>query len=193
MTPQVNLPEDAEIIALYWDRDENAIRLTDLKYRQYLLTVAQNILYNMQDCEECLNDTYLRTWNTIPPTRPSVFKTFLAAIIRRIAIDNHRKRTQRKSIPPGLYESFEDFQNYDFAEDGSYEEQDVIALASLLDTYVKSLPDRRRYVFVARYFLAWPAEQIASRLGCSRATVFKEIAAIRDSLREYLAKEGYTV
>ncbi len=193
MTPQVNLPEDFEIVALYWDRDENAIKLTDLKYRQYLLKVAENILYNKQDCEECLNDTYLRTWNAIPPSRPSVLKTFLATITRRIAIDNHRKRTQRKSIPPGLYESFEDFQNYSFEEGDAYEDQDVIALASLLETYVKNLPDRRRYVFVARYFLAWPIEQVANRLGCSQATVFKEIAAIRDSLREYLTKEGYTV
>ena len=71
-----DIMDDEKIIALYWERNESAIKQTDIKYRAYLLTVAQNILRDLQDCEECLNDTYLSTWNAIPPQRPYLLKAF---------------------------------------------------------------------------------------------------------------------
>ena len=82
---------DEEIVALYWQRDENAIRATDAKYRDYLMAIARNIVRDLRDCEECLNDTYLGTWNRIPPARPNVFQCFLSKITQNIAVDKFRQ------------------------------------------------------------------------------------------------------
>ena len=90
---------DPEIIELYWARDERAIDETDKKYRQYLHRIAYNIVHDDLDCEECLNDTYLGTWNRIPPTRPNAFQLFLSKIMRNIAIDRYRKNSAKKNIP----------------------------------------------------------------------------------------------
>ena len=102
------LLSDPAIVELYWARDEAAIKHTDLKYRNYLLKTAYNVLEDMQDCEECLNDTYVETWNAIPPQRPRVLQAFLGSIMRNQAIDKFRQRHRKKSIPPCFLSSFED-------------------------------------------------------------------------------------
>ena len=98
MKQEVNyLLSDPAIIELYWARDEAAIKHTDLKYRNYLLKTAYNVLEDMQDCEECLNDTYVETWNSIPPQRPRVLQAFLGSIMRNQAIDRFRQRHRKKA------------------------------------------------------------------------------------------------
>ena len=93
---------DEAIIELFWQRDERAISVTDAKYRAYLFTIAQNIIYDTYDCDECLSDTYLRTWNKISPTRPRIFSAFLAKITRGLALDKFRRNTAEKRIPSEL-------------------------------------------------------------------------------------------
>ena len=90
---------DEDIVELYWQRQERAIKETDSKYGNYLHTIAYNIVHDNLDCEECLNDTYMGTWERIPPARPSVFKVFLAKIMRNIALDRFRKNSASKRIP----------------------------------------------------------------------------------------------
>ena len=89
---------DEEIIALYWRREECAISATDQKYGKYLYTIAFNILQNGLDCEECLNDTYLGTWNAIPPKKPRVLHAFLSGITRNLALSRVRKQTAAKIL-----------------------------------------------------------------------------------------------
>ena len=89
---------DDEIIELYWKRDENAIKETDKKYKNYLFSVAYNIVSNQQDCEECLNDTYSGVWNAIPPNRPNVLKAFLTAIMRRVAVNRYNMNQAQKGL-----------------------------------------------------------------------------------------------
>ena len=91
-----NLLTDDEIIDMYWERNENAINETDKKYGNYLFTIANNIVNDKMDCEECVNDTYLGTWNRIPPTRPNIFKVFLSKIVRNIAISKYRRNSAQK-------------------------------------------------------------------------------------------------
>ena len=93
---------DSAIVELYWARDESAIKYTDQKYRNYLIKCAYNILSDMQDSEECLNDTYLETWNVIPPQRPRILQAFLSTIMRNLAIDKYRYKNRQKSIPPAF-------------------------------------------------------------------------------------------
>ena len=96
---QAPLAADETIVELYWARDERAIEETDRKYGAYLMTVAHRILQSREDSEECLNDTYLKTWNSIPPQRPNCLKAFLTKITRTIAIDRYRKERRQKRVP----------------------------------------------------------------------------------------------
>jgi RNA polymerase sigma-70 factor (ECF subfamily) len=182
---------DEEIIALYWDRDEQAIARTDEKYKKFLLSVAFNIVFDDQDCEECLNDTYIDAWNSMPPSKPALLQAFLATIMRRTAIDRYKSRKRQKRIASELTVSLSELEEIIADESDSSAETDE--LARLLSDFVRLLPDRRMYIFMSRYYFARPIGEIASLLGCSESTVNKEIAAIKRELKEKLMKEGYTL
>jgi RNA polymerase sigma-70 factor (ECF subfamily) len=182
---------DEEIIALYWDRDEQAISRTDEKYKKFLLSVAFNIVFDDQDCEECLNDTYIDAWNSMPPSKPALLQAFLATIMRRTAIDRYKSRKRQKRIASELTVSLSELEEIIADESDSSAQTDE--LARLLSDFVRSLTDRRMYIFMSRYYFARPIGEIASLLGCSESTVNKEIAAIKRELKEKLMKEGYTL
>ena len=182
---------DGEIVELYWQRDERAIKETDRKYQHFLLTVAHNILRDGRDCEECLNDTYLGAWNAMPPARPNVLQAFLATIMRRTAIDRYKAGKRQKRIDSELTVALSEVE--ELLTDGSdpAAELDARELGRVISAYIRSLPKRRRYIFMSRYYMARPIGEIAKLLGCSESTVNKEIAAIKRGLREVLEKEGY--
>ena len=184
---------DEQIVELYWRRDERAIRETDRKYQHFLLTVAHNILRDAQDCEECLNDTYLGAWNAIPPARPKVLQAFLATIMRRTAIDCYKRKKRQKRIDSELTVALSEVE--EFWADGSdpAAELDAHELGRIISEFIRALPKRRMYIFMSRYYTARPIGEIARLLGCSESTVNKEIAAIKRDLKEKLEKEGYSL
>ena len=184
---------DEQIVELYWKRNERAIRETDRKYQHFLLTVAHNILRDAQDCEECLNDTYLEAWNAIPPTRPKVLQAFLATIMRRTAIDRYKAGKRQKRIDSELTVALSEVE--EFLADGSAPaaELDAHELGRVISEFIRALPKRRMYIFMSRYYTARPIGEIARLLGCSESTVNKEIAAIKRDLKEKLEKEGYSL
>ena len=184
---------DEQIVELYWKRDERAIRETDRKYQHFLLTVAHNILRDAQDCEECLNDTYLGAWNAIPPARPKVLQAFLATIMRRTAIDRYKAGKRQKRIDSELTVALSEVE--EFLADGSdpAAELDAHELGRVISEFIRALPQRRMYIFMSRYYTARPIGEIARLLGCSESTVNKEIAGIKRNLKEKLEKEGYSL
>lgn len=184
---------DEQIVELYWQRNERAIRETDRKYQHFLLTVAHNILRDVQDCEECLNDTYLGAWNAIPPARPKVLQAFLATIMRRTAIDRYKAGKRQKRIDSELTVALSEVE--EFLADGSdpAAELDAHELGRVISEFIRALPKRRMYIFMSRYYTARPIGEIARLLGCSESTVNKEIAAIKRDLKEALEKEGYSL
>ncbi len=182
---------DEDIIALYWQRDENAIKQTDIKYGAYLMAIARNIVRDLRDCEECLNDTYLDAWNAIPPKRPTLLQAFLASIMRRTAIDCYRANTRDKRVPTDAIDSFDELEYVIAGGDHPAKQAEAAHLASLISGYVRALPWRRKYVFMARYYAARSIAEVAEALSCSEATVNRDIARIRDELRALLKKEGY--
>ena len=179
---------DEQIISLYWDRNEQAIDETAFKYENYLYTVARHMLPNRSQCEECMNDTYLGAWNAMPPNRPNVLKAFLCTILRRLAIKRYHQNS-RDHLE--LTVSLSELENFIPAEGGTEEDFDGVHLGQVLSGFVRGLSPRRRYIFLSRYYMADPIDTIAGQLGLSRSTVHKELAAIRQSLRETLEKEGY--
>lgn len=190
---QTYMLSDSAIVELYWARDEAAIKHTDLKYRNYLLRVAHNILSDMQDSEECLNDTYLGAWESMPPHRPNVLQAFLSTITRHLAIDRYRKKHTKKAIPPAFVAPLSDLEGVLSNDFASYDEREARELSDVISAWVRTLDERKRYVFMSRYYDARPIEEIAQTLGCARSTVNADIAYIKTSLKATLEKEGYTV
>lgn len=185
------LPDD-EIIALYFARDESAVEATDAKYGRYLLSVARNILSDLAECAECIDDTYLGAWNAIPPARPLCFKAFLVTILRRGAVKRLCSSKRKSAVPTELLLSFEELEIADIGDntDASF---DALRLGEIISAFVRSLPERRRYIFMSRYYEAERIDVIARELSLSRSMVNKELSAIRIALKKKLESEGYSV
>ena len=184
---------DEQIIDLYFARDERAISETDKKYCQYLHTVAYNILANDQDAEECLQDTYLRVWNAVPPERPRIFHAFLAKITRNLSLGRFKAARRQKRYASEASVSLEELGDC-VSDRGEFLQQlESAAIAYVINRYLGSIPDRRMYVFVSRYFYMLTIPQIAKRLSCSQSLVKKELTIIRSELRQELEKEGIDV
>ena len=180
---------DDEIIALYWKRDEAAIAETDRKYRGYLHTVAWNIVKDEQDCEECLNDTYLKTWNSIPPQRPSCLKAFLTKITRTIAIDRYRRDRRQKRVPTECTLSLSELAET-LCGDSPEAEYESAVVGQVINRYLRTLSERDMCLFVSRYFCSDPIADVAERCGMSESGVKKALLRLREGLRKELEKEG---
>ncbi len=177
---------DELIIELYWRREERAIDETDKKYGKFLFRIAYNVLHDRLDCEECRNDTYGEIWNAIPPARPSAFPAFIARIARRFAINRYNEKTAKKRVPSELTDSLDDLAGT--LRDPSQPENcpEAREIGRIINEYVAGLPERRRYVFIDRFYLSEPVEEIARDLGVSSATVYRDLDYLRDELKKVL-------
>ena len=190
----VRLPLDDEtIITLYWARDEKAIEETDFKYKRYLFSIAFAVLHDKQDCEECVNDTYLGAWNAMPPTKPTVLKAFLTTIAHRIAIKRYHSARRMRAVPSEMTVSLSELEDFIAGEGDPAADFDAKRLGGIISDFIRSLSDRRQYIFMSRYYMAEPIDTIAGDLALSRSTVNKELAAIRAALKETLECEGYLI
>ena len=184
---------DEQIIDMYWQRNPDAIQETDQKYGTLLRNVANNILFDSQDCEKCRNDAYLGIWNAIPSARPVAFPAFIMQIMRRIAIDRYREKSRQKRIPSQLTVSIEELKqsiSSGMPVDEAYEAKEI---GRLITEYVEGLSDRQRYIFIDRYYLAEPLEKTAADLSISVRTAYREIEKIKQGLKEYLERNGVYV
>lgn len=184
---------DEDIVELYWQRDESAIKETDKKYRRYLYKIAYNIVHSEPDCDECLNDTYLGTWNAIPPARPNVFQAFLSKIMRNIAVDRARELHAAKRVPSELIVSIDEIGEaltYDMSPD---EEATIAAVGEVLNAFLHGLSERDQLIFVCRYYYCDKVTDIGEMLNISDRTVFRALSDMRDALKEKLSKEGIEV
>ena len=187
-----SLASDQKIIDMYWQRDPDAIQETDRKYGSFLRNVAYNILFDLQDCEECKNDAYLGIWNAIPSARPAAFSAFIMRIMRQIAIRRYREKSRKKRIPSQLTISLEELDaiSSDPSVEEAYEAKEV---GRLITEYLKQLSERQRYIFIDRYYLAEPVEKTAAELSISVRTAYNEIEKIKQGLKDYLERNGVHV
>ena len=182
--------DDTQIVELYWARKESAIEETAAKYGSYCRSIAGNILQNQDDAEECVNDTWLGAWNSMPPHRPSVLSTFLGKLTRRISIDKWRRTTAKKrgdgQLPLVLAEL------EDCVSDGKSieEETERKLLAEIIATFVKSLPETEQKIFLCRYWYMDSVGSIATRFRFSESKVKSMLFRTREKLRTCLEKEG---
>ncbi|MBP3666531.1 MAG: sigma-70 family RNA polymerase sigma factor [Clostridia bacterium] len=179
---------DDRIIELYFARDEQAIRHTADKYGAYCTAVSMNILHSEPDAEECVNDTYLKTWNSIPPTRPSSLRLFLAAIVRNLSLNRLRDRRAGKRNPV-IEVSLEELSECIPAPNDQNEGE----LASLINEFLGTCSKTDRIIFVQRYFYSLSDEAIAEGLGLTRNAVSLRLSRTRKRLRVYLEERGYAI
>lgn len=184
---------DEAIISLYWARDEKAIEETDFKYKSYLFSIVCHVINDRLDCEECLNDTYLGAWKAMPPSRPNKLKAFLTTLARRVAIKRYHTSRRKKAIPSEMTVCLSELEDFLADDDGMDSKLDAERLGRVISDFVRALSERRRFIFISRYYIADSIDVIASDLGLSRSTVNKELSAIRLALREKLESEGYSI
>lgn len=183
--------DDVNIIELYWQRDENAIHETDSKYGKMLFAIAFNVLHDKSDCEECQNDTYLKTWNSIPPTRPTVFPAFLSKIMRDTAINKYKEKKSKKRIPAELTLPLEDLDTFLHGAESPIESAEE--LGKLINSFALSLTERQRYIFIEHYYLSSTLEAVARELGVGLATVHRETEKIKKSFKKYIDRNGVCI
>lgn len=181
---------DEQIINLYWDRDESAISHTDQKYRNYLYTVAYQILSSNEDSEECLNDTYLKTWNSIPPAKPNIFRAFLAKITRNTAIDRQEAASRQKRVPEELCDPLSDFEGFLSDSPGMEDLMEAKRIGQLISEYLDTVSDRKLYMFISRYYFFVPAGKIAQKLHISESAVRKQLLSMKQALAKHLKDGG---
>ncbi len=182
---------DGEIVDLYWERDERAIEETSKKYGVYLHTIAFNILHDRLDCEECVNDTYLGTWNRIPPERPNIFRVFLARITRNISVDRFRKNHAARRVPSEMTLALEELDDCVAGTATPEEEYAISEMIRVLNRYLETLSSQEEFMFICRYYYADSVDRIAGMLDMGRSTVYRDLGLIRQGLKEALEKEGW--
>ena len=181
--------DDQKIIELYFARSEDAIRETDAKYGRYCHTVAYNVLHSNADAEECVNDTYIRAWESIPPKQPSRLSTFLAKITRNLALDRIDYYNAEKR-PQNTVSLIEELGECTAAGD---EILDEIALRDSLNSFLGDLKKKTRMIFMQRYWYLRSIAEISCDFGISESNVKVILHRTRNELREHLAKNGFDV
>ena len=177
---------DREIIDLYIKRDESAISETAEKYGAYCEKIAYNILMDKFDSEECVNDTYMHTWNNVPPTLPRILSAFLAKITRNIAIDRYKSKTAKKRYC--LAESLDELAECVGGGNIS-EEIEAAALGAAISRFLLSESEISRRIFVRRYFFEDSIADIAESHKLSEANVKTMLHRTRKKLADFLMKE----
>ena len=183
---------DSEIIELYWDRDDQAVIQTQTKYGGYCRSIAWNILKNRQDTEECVNDTWLRAWNAMPPQKPAILSVFLGTITRNLSLDRWRNATAKKRGAGQLQRAFDELEHCVSAGVSLEDRITQTDLSRLLDRFLQSLNQKDRCVFVRRYWYTDPIYDIAYRYRMTESAVKVSLHRTRNKLKSLLEQEGYT-
>ncbi len=182
--------EDKQIVELYWARSETAISETEKKYGRYCHYIAYQILYNDEDAKEVVNDTYLKTWNTVPPHRPDPLKTYVGTISRQLALDVYKEQHAQKrggQVPLVLDELSECIPDNDSGADIG----ESVALSDALNRFIWALPQRTRNIFVRRYFYMSTIAEIAKDFSMKESNVTMHLLRTRKKLEQFLKKEGF--
>lgn len=183
--------DDKQIVALYWERSETAITETDKKYGKYCHYIAHNILYSDQDAEECVNDTYQKAWETMPPKKPELLSAYLGKLTRHIAINRyiHERAKKRTHGTEVILSEVEEF----IPDPEGRDVSDEVHLRDAINSFVASLSQDVRVVFVRRYWYMSSVKDIAADYDMTESNVKVMLMRTRNKFKDYLEKEGITI
>lgn len=182
--------EDEQIIELYFKRDGRAISETSEKYGNYCNSIALNILKNREDAEECVNDTYMRVWNAIPPVRPTVFRVFIGRITRNLSFNLYKKMNTEKRGNGQVAVVLDELAECVSGGSDPSEEFNRAEVLKAINAFLADLPQDKRIMFVCRYWYSDSVTDIAKRCDVSENTVSVSLNRLRKKLRGYLAERG---
>lgn len=184
--------DDEKIIELYFARDEAAIFETSEKYGSYCYKIASGIVGNHEDSEECVNDTWLRAWNSIPPHRPDILRLFLGKITRNTAIEKYRKNRAKKRGKGKIDAVLDELSEILSSCDGA-DFEDSVLLSDSISKFLAGLEVRDRTVFLRRYFFGESISEISYLMDLSKVNVSVILSRTRKKLKIFLMGEGYTL
>ncbi len=183
--------EDERIIELYFARDEKAIDETAAKYGGLCMHIAQNILGVREDAAECVNDTYLKTWNSIPPHRPRVLAAFLGRIVRNLSLNRQEKNTALKRGGAQGASVLDELAEIVSGSESVESELSAKELISDINAFLAALSKEHRYIFIRRYWYCDSISAIAKAAGKSENAVSVSLNRLRGRLKEYLLARGH--
>lgn len=181
---------DEQIIALYWERSENAIQETDIKYGTLCRGIAYRILQDRLDAEECVDDGYMRLWNTIPPERPQRLRAFLAKIVRNLALNRYERETALKRGGGEVAATLEELSGCIPGKDDIDTHMEEKELRRILSGFLRTMKKTERMIFLMRYWELQPIAQIAKVTRASESKVKMSLLRSRNKLKAVLEKEG---
>ena len=182
--------EDAKIVELFWERKECAIQAASDKYNSFCFRIAYKILYSREDSEECVNDTWLGAWKSMPPQRPERLSTYLGKITRNLSINRFKKYTAEKR---GLGQTVLVLSELeDCIPDQANVEQmiDEQILVKAINDFLYAQPEQKRNIFIRRYWHLFSIKDIAVAYGMSESKVASLLFRMRNDLKTYFEKEG---
>ena len=180
--------KDHDIVDLYWARNERALTETQHKYGAYCHSISMNILDSKLDAEECVNDTWLKAWQTMPPKKPSILRTYLGKLTRNLSI-NRLKERHREKRNPDLVIAFEELAECIPVPEDTTDAQ----LCAYLNECLEITPALDRQLFMGRYWYGRTVREMAPRYGLTPNAVSQRLKRTRQALRAYLEERGYTV
>ncbi len=182
--------EDREIVELYWQRAEEAIPATAAKYGAYCRTIANNILTNHEDAEECVNDTWLKAWNSMPDHRPTRLAPYLAKLTRWLSLSRLRERDRLKRGGGETPLALEELSEVIAADTDTQRDLEIRELNRAVRQFLNGLDATERQVFLSRYWFLLPVREIAERFGFSPNKVSTMLHRTRRRLQSYLKEEA---
>ena len=185
--------EDKQIVDLYWQRNQLAIEATDRKYSPYCTTIAQNILHDEQDTKECINDTWLAAWNSMPPKKPDVLPPFLGRITRNLSFNKVRYRRAQKRQNDEFPLILEELAGIVSDVETTESAADEKALIGDINAFLAVLSPVKRAIFVRRYFYCDSIAAIAKAYRLRENSVAVTLNRLRKSLADYLTERGHTL
>lgn len=185
--------EDNDIIRLYWDRNDQAIRETSEKYGNYCKAIARNILNNEEDAKECVNDTYLNAWNAMPEHWPEQLSTFLGRITRNLSFNKYKHDHAEKRGGGEIPLALDELADCVSGTDGVEQVIDRGELVKTINLFLRSLSEEKRNIFTRRYWYVDPVSEIAKDYKMLPGSVSKTLERTRKQLKAYLKERGFEV
>jgi len=180
---------DEEIIELFFERSEKALKELETKYGKICLKTSYNILGNVSDAEECVNDSYLGVWHAIPPTKPNPLLAFLLKIVRNVSLNRyHKEHAMKRNSSYDL--AVEELSEFLAAKESVESLIEAKELTKTIEDFLETLNKQNRVIFMRRYWFFDDYEQIAKRVGISEKNVSVKLTRIRKQLKDYLAERG---
>lgn len=183
---------DERIIELFFARSERGIEELDTKYGATCHRIAQNILGNKEDAEECVNDAYLGVWNSIPPKKPSLLSAFLFKILRNLSITRYHANTAQKRN--SFYDiALDELGDTISTEESIEKECSQKELTNAIEGFLDTLTRENRVIFVCRYWFSESYTEIAKRTGLTEKNISVRLTRIREKMKKHLSERGILV